>query len=479
MAELKDSGLVVDRLPDVLNRLQTLALQNFSDLIPIGQDLSLDESSVLGRILSTVADPIRMQEEAIQGIYAAKDIQQATGQQLDDLCFLSGVMRQGATKAEAMLICSGDVGTTIPAGSFVANKITGDSFLTQTSVTLTNVNCNAIEATITISPSHVYTLDWVVDSSVVTNTTISISNPSTNPSVIAQTLVNAITAATDKLEAHLNVDGSIYVGITNKNDTGRFTLSSATVVRVHKPVDSICQVNGKRPQNANHINTIQSSVFGWNSAYNPFDAEEGRDKMNDSELRLHHFQTKFASSTSQLSAMYSEIKKIVGVRYVNIAQNVFDSPVNGIISHSFAPVVLGGNQDKIGQAILNTAPLGIASYGDVAVTAYDINSNPVVVKFSRPDLVSIKISIVLETYPEFQESSPNLIRQAIIDYISTLTVGDSILYSRLFTPINTVKGFSVVSMKIGRVGGVLSSENIQLTHKEIATISASDITFGS
>jgi uncharacterized phage protein gp47/JayE len=173
------------------------------------------------------------------------------------------------------------------------------------------------------------------------------------------------------------------------------------------------------------------------------------------------------------------LKKIVGVKYVNIAQNIFDTPVNGITAHTFAPVVLGGDSTRIGQAILDTAPLGVASFGDVSVTAYDINSNPVVVKFSRPDLVPIKIVLTLETYPDFQENSPNLIRQALIDYIATLSVGDDILYSRLFTPINTVSGFSVAAMKIGRASGVLATDNIVLSHKEIATISAADITFGT
>jgi uncharacterized phage protein gp47/JayE len=238
-------------------------------------------------------------------------------------------------------------------------------------------------------------------------------------------------------------------------------------------------VAGKRSQDRNTLTVIQSPVLGWLGVYNPFDADEGRDKMNDAELRLHHFNTKFGSSVSQLSAMYSAIRKIKGVRYVNIAQNIFDTPVSGITAHTFAPVVLGGDVTSIGQAILDTAPLGVASFGDVSTTAYDINTNPHVVKFSRPDLVGIKIALVLETYPDFQENSSNLIRQALIDYIATLSVGDDILYSRLFTPINSVSGFSVSAMTIGKVGGALSTNNITLSHKEIATISAADITFGT
>jgi len=478
MAELKESGLVVDRLPDIIEKLRTLATQNFASLIPVGQDLPLDDSSVLGRILTTVADPIRLQEEAVQAIYAAKDIQQATGQQLDDLCFLSGVFRQGATKAEALVIANGDYNTVIPAGSIINSKITGDNFLTQSSLTLNNVSCNAVE--VTLVPSTGYSVDWVVDSSVVSNTTISISALITeSPEVVGARLVAAITSATDNLEARLNTDNSVYIGLTNKNDTGSFTVSNSTIVRVHKPVDSICQVLGNRPQDRNTLTVIQTPVIGWLGVYNPFDADEGSDKMSDAELRTHHFNTKFGSSVSQLSAMYSAIRKIKGVRYVNIAQNIFDTPVSGITAHTFAPVVLGGDITSIGQAILDTAPLGVSSFGDVSTTAYDINENPHVVKFSRPDLVGIKIALTLETYPDFQENSPNLIKQALIDYIATLSVGDDVLYSRLFTPINSVGGFSVSAMSIGKVGGTFSTSNITLTHKEIATISAADITFGT
>lgn len=478
MAKLTESGLVVDRLPDVLAKIRALAVQNFADITPVGGKLDLDSSSILGRIFSIVADPIRLQEEAIQAIYSAKDINQATGQQLDDLCFLSGVLRQGASKASALMMMSGNTGITIPVNSIVSSKITGDNFLTSSALVLSNSSCNAIEATIT--PALQYTIDWVVDSSVVTNTTITVNALLTeSAAIVGARIVAAITSATDNLEARLNADNSVYIGITNKNDTGTFTVSNVTVVRVHKPVDAVCQVNGVRAQDRNTINVIQTAVLGWLSAYNPFDAETGREKMSDAELRYHHFITKMSPSTSQASAMHSALKKIVGVKYVNIAQNIFDTPVNGITSHTFAPVVLGGDSARIGQAILDTAPLGVASFGDVSVTAYDINSNPVVVKFSRPDLVPIKIVLTLETYPDFQENSPNLIRQALIDYIATLSVGDDILYSRLFTPINTVSGFSVAAMKIGRVSGALATDNVVLSHKEIATISAADITFGT
>ena len=196
------------------------------------------------------------------------------------------------------------------------------------------------------------------------------------------------------------------------------------------------------------------------------------------QVSLFYHDTKTKEAGSTYSAMYGALRSIKGVRFVNIQENTLDVSISGIPSHTIAVVVLGGNEDLIGQAILDNIPVGIGTYGDISNVATDVNDNPVTVKFARPDLVPIAINLTLTIYPDFPDNGTALIRQALVDYIAGFNVGEDVLYSRLFTPINGVRGFAVNSLTIGKVGFPLTASNIVLNYRELANISFSDITFG-
>ena len=85
----------------------------------------------------------------------------------------------------------------------------------------------------------------------------------------------------------------------------------------------------------------------------------------------------------------------------------------------------------------------------------------------------------LTTQPDFPANGIQLIKQAIIEWFNnSINVRDDIHYSRLFEPINTVRGFAVRNLKLGIKGGTLSSEDVIIAQNEIATISAEDIIIG-
>ena len=61
------------------------------------------------------------------------------------------------------------------------------------------------------------------------------------------------------------------------------------------------------------------------------------------------------------------------------------------------------------------------------------------------------------------------------DYISKLNVGEDVIWSKLFTPINTVNGQSVNEMLIGKVGETLGTANIVIEHDQLASLSFENI----
>jgi uncharacterized phage protein gp47/JayE len=477
MATLDSRGLTIDKIPDITAKIRAGLNDSFASVLPVGQSLDTDSSSVIMRLLAPVIELLSKQEEAIQQVYSNLDINTATDNKLEDLCVLGGVYRKPAQPADVMLMLYGEVGTTIASGSFVSSAVTNDVFETLTNVTLDTSSVNGVELSIDeLGTNHTITVTWSVNEN--TNTPIIVNILATDSLSQAQNkLVSAVNSTTDKLTA--NSTGSLVkIIITNQNDTGFIEATSTTVVNVYKPVNATATVIGKLPQDRLTITNIQSSALGWLGVTNPFDANEGSDVESDEELRTRYKLSKLSDGNSQYDNLYAAISTLEGVRYLNIKDNKFDVTVGGLPSHSFAVVVLGGDDQSIGQAIVNNQPIGILSYGDTSVIGTDLNNNPVSVEFSRPDLVPIKINITLSLEQTFPDNGAALIKQAIIDYFSTLTVGDDILYSRLFTPINSVGGFSVNNMQIARVSGVFGTSNLVMQYNELPTISHVDITFG-
>ena len=167
-----------------------------------------------------------------------------------------------------------------------------------------------------------------------------------------------------------------------------------------------------------------------------------------------------------------------GVKFVNIQQNITSSSSGERVNQGVAIVVDGGDDQEIAQAIFNNIAVGTATNGLVESVASDILGVGHIVKFSRPVYVPIRVSMSLKALPNFPTNGKNIIKQSIVHWFNELQVGEDILYSRLFNPINRVDGFSVNNLKIGRVGGNFGVNDVTLKYNELATIKADDILIG-
>lgn len=477
MATIDERGLVIDYLPDILSKIQYRLTQRLGPLVPSGQQLDFDESSILFRILAPIAELISEQEALLQEIAGFADPDQASGTKLDDLVRLGGVFRKLESPSEAMLMLRGKRLTTIPEGSFVSSSVTGDVFKTLSNVQLTTANINGAEFQLnSISEDTVITISWSITNNPNQNAPVQVLIEST---LTAQErlskLVENINSVSNRLTASITNDGLLKIIITDQNDVGTISVSNSTIVNVYKPVNSRAIVKGAREQAANTITILQSPILGWLGVTNPFSAVVGNNTQTDDELRVFYKRAKLSDGSGSYDNMYSQLTSLDGVKFVTITENKLGDDTGTLPAHTFAVVILGGDEDEIANAIFNNRPIGINDYGDESVTVVDINGNPNIVNFSRPDLIPIRVEISLQTTPLFPANGVTLIKQAIVDYFSNLKVGDDVYYSQLFTPINTVVGQSVNSLSISRKDENLSSQNIEIAFNELAIISAEDI----
>ena len=212
---------------------------------------------------------------------------------------------------------------------------------------------------------------------------------------------------------------------------------------------------------------------------NPFYNFASSPIESDEDYRFRG-KLKLGGGLGKYSSILMALKSVRGVRYENVQINSSSNPTNsGITNNGLAITVQGGDENEIALAIFNTISCGIATSGDIVKEVKDINGFAHEIRFSRPKLVPIAITMSLTTQPDFPANGIQLIKQAIIEWFNnSINVRDDIHYSRLFEPINTIKGFAVRNLKLGIKGGTLSSEDVIIAQNEIATISAEDIIIG-
>ena len=130
---------------------------------------------------------------------------------------------------------------------------------------------------------------------------------------------------------------------------------------------------------------------------------------------------------------------------------------------------------KLHRQLISTEPFAYTD-GTIEVGLYDINGTPYSVRFNRPEIVPIQIKLSLTTDTNvFPTDGMLRIQNALIDYVSKLNVGEDVVWSKLFTPINSVNGQSVNELLIGKLGESLGTANIVIEHNQLASLSFENI----
>lgn len=476
MAGLTDAGFVIKRLTEILADDRALAVQLFQDLVQPQDIVDVSDSSALGRLISLAAPSEADLWEAAQEVYAAFDPNSATGIALDNIVALGGLTRKEQTFTTSSILVAGDTNTLIPVGQTVSSSTTGEQFTTVGAISLAASNASGITiSVITLADSTAYTITYA--NTTTSNTITYTSDGSATVQEILDGLQLVIASAHPSLTS--SVIGTTLV--IDRNDifqTVNFTTSVNLGINKVRTVGEVVAVNsGVIVQPANTIDTILTPMIGWDSVNNPVAATPGEERETDEELRLRFRNGKFERATNTYDAIYSALINTDNVSEVTIYENdtsIVDS--NGVPAHSFLPIVVGGLSQDIGNAIWANKPIGILSYGNTSVNVVDVQGGTHTVSFSRPNALVIYISMDITTDVNFPANGNDLIRSNIIQYFAdNLGTGDDVIYSRLYTPINSVPGHQVNTLTIGTSPAPVGTTNIPIAFDQIASISAINI----
>lgn len=251
---------------------------------------------------------------------------------------------------------------------------------------------------------------------------------------------------------------------------------SVTVTATSAVSGAVAAVSGS-------ITQINTPTRGWTAVSNSAAAAVGSDAEKDSALRIRQGQSVAIPSLTPFEAVDGALANVSGVTRHKLYENdtgATDS--NGIPAHSIAAIVEGGDVTLIAQTIRGKKGQGVGTFGSTTTQVADKHGNPHNISFSRPSKVPIYVNIVLKVFTGYTTQIGEQIKQAIADYINSLTIGDDVLLSRLYSPANlgVVSGgnaryYDINSLQIGKSAGAVSASNIVIAYNESATCSTANI----
>jgi len=437
MAGLDATGFVIKTLSEILEEIED------DERATMSASLSLLADSFLGQLNGIFSDKLRELWEVAQEVHNSFDPDNASGEALDNLAAITGVTRLAATESTVTLTATGTPATLLSAGRVVSVSGTGDRFTTLAAGTIT------AESAWTITTA--YALDDRVTNSgnvyvcVTAGTSAGAGGPSGTGTGIADGTVvwDFVGAGT----------GSVDIA-AEAEETGPIAAPTYTLTEIETP------------------------VAGWDSANNLADATPGTNQETDSELRIRREASLAASGTGTLPSIRSAVLLVSGVTDISAFENTTDvTDGEGRPPHSFQIVADGGDDTEIAQAIFDTKPAGIASYGATTIAITDADGVSHDINFDRPSDIDIyvdyDITIDAALYP-----GDAAFKQAIVDAAeSALGIGDDVIAKVIECAALDVDGvLDITVFGIDTTPAPVATANIVIASTEIARFDTARIT---
>ncbi|EOL8935118.1 baseplate J/gp47 family protein [Cronobacter dublinensis] len=232
------------------------------------------------------------------------------------------------------------------------------------------------------------------------------------------------------------------------------------------------------------VSQIATPTRGWVSVTNPQAAIVGIAAETDAQLRKRQTQSVALASLTPFDALDGAIANIHGVSRHKLYENDTARPdANGLPPHAICAIVEGGDVTEIAQVIRGKKGQGVATAGALAVNVADLYGYPHVIRFSRPTLVPVQVHIRLNAFTGYTTEIGAQIKAAVAEYINSLSIGDDVLLSRVYSPANlgVVSGgnsryYDIISLMLGRTSDTLATMNIDIAYDEAAYCTPDNIT---
>lgn len=245
-------------------------------------------------------------------------------------------------------------------------------------------------------------------------------------------------------------------------------------------VAAACIVTGPVSAPSGTITQIVTPVSGVTAVTNPLDAVIGRNIETDAAARIRRSQLLRSEGLATVEAIRAKVRSVDGVSTAIVFNNPTDvTNGDGVPPHSFETVVQGGTNQDLFDAIFKAAPAGIRIYGSTTGTSLDSQGFAQPSAFTRPTQIPIYVAVTvhrdLATYPADGDAQ---IKAAVAAFgTSEWSVGDKVIYNRLFAPIYGISGvIEVTDLRIGTAPTPTGTTDISIGSRQVSEFDTSFIT---
>lgn len=447
---LTSDGFNAKRLPDIKSEME----QGFGTVFG---SIDTAPESAFGQIIGVMSKPFTDVWEQMQNVYFSQYPDTAAGVSLDYAARLTGVTRRGATYSTGLAALEGNAGSVVPATTQFATDITGYVFQTITDATINNTDIYRIYLRIEAAP------EATVFMVTVNGTDYSITTPagSSIASVTTQIfdLLVANCAAT-LTPTSLGNGGLLLVAVSGimTIESKAYPVGSPSdlldeTFEWYTPIEIQAVNKGNLPAPVDSLTVIINPVSGLDEVTNLTAITPGRDIETDAEFRLRRAKslsiTGAATVESIRSRILDPVEGVADVLDCFVFENDTDAIVDGRAPHSIEIVVNGGDEQEIADYIWQVKAGGISTVGQITKTVVDSMSINHSIKFSRPlaRTAWVRLDVYLSTEENtFPSDGADQINAAILEYGKSVSIGDNLIYQRLYPPIYTVPGISAVDL---------------------------------
>lgn len=246
-------------------------------------------------------------------------------------------------------------------------------------------------------------------------------------------------------------------------------------------VTATCVKLGAVEAAAGTITKIATPTYGWQTVTNPSAAVPGSPVETDAALRVRQSRSVAVPSQSIFEGIVGSVANLAGVTRLRGYENDSDTPdANGVPGHHIALIVGGGDVAAIANTIAVKKTPGTGTAGDVVQSVADAFGGSHIIRFSRPTVADIKINMTIQALTGYSSAILPRIRQAIADYLNGLSIGESVIYSKLFVPANLGNDsvgmtYAITAMTVARDAGAYGTSNVVLAFDEAAACDVADI----
>lgn len=459
------NGFVRKRLPEIREDIFKSLEQN------LGSTVSRQPNSMIGVLVGVYAAELDRMWQLLERDYYDRSPISASEGSLDNTLAYTNVQRKKAQASYLYAVCYGRSGMVLPANCQIKD-VSGYKWNIIEESTITLNDC--VHVTLEVeAPTNgkIYSVQF--DNDAVIKYTAQENDTA---------LIVAVALASQNVEKW---QGSIVEGklVFERSDRryGAVVVpnESFVVTQVGSPIRFDCEEYGEIEPLLNSVNYINTNYDGWFSVSNESETYVGRDYETASEVRQRYASAVFRNSIGMKESIKAALLELQDVTNVTIYENRTDETVDGLKPHSFQAIVFGGDEEAIARTILNVAPLGIDTNGDICVRIEDSEGAEQDVCFSRPHEVQIYVKVIIKEYNEeiLPGDAIDKIKNIVVEQIGKLLMGNDVIYQRLLGPIYSgVDGISYIECSVSKDGQAYKQENISIERNELAVTKLANVT---